>query len=485
MTMTTYSAPDLNVYFQSKRAGLDAELTPRLVEFIAATETSLDCAIYDLRHPQILAALAQLASRPHVRLRIAFDGSGERAGGASGDPKPSGTAQALDQAGLRGHATAIHEHGRHLMHDKFLVRDGQAVWVGSANFTVGGLELQDNNCLEITSPALAATYTATFEELISPDHERLEHAAHPGERHAAQRAPASAAVAVDGAHITPYFAPAAGEGIEQALVAAIRQARRIRVLAFLISDPGVLEALAPFAANHRFDIRGVYDPHGMQDVTRASHPGGHQEHAGRTGKAEHATQSDARFWFLHDPRFVAAPSHGFSVGREQDFMHNKVIVIDDHLVFTGSYNFSENAEENDETLLAIESPALASAYTAYFDALASAYAHAAGREPVTVGVAAGAAHAALHGAAAASAHTQDDDLVAQLRREHERSGQAAKPARGQRAAGGSAGGSAGGAKRSRSGLDVAIALVLILVVLTALALIAYGALILHGASLLH
>jgi phosphatidylserine/phosphatidylglycerophosphate/cardiolipin synthase-like enzyme len=480
MTITTYSAPDLNVYFQSKRAGLDAELTGRLVEFIAATETSLDCAIYDLRHPQILAALTQLASRPHVRLRIAFDGSGERAGGGSGDPKPSGTAQALDQAGLRGHATAIHEHGRHLMHDKYLVRDGQAVWVGSANFTVGGLELQDNNCLEITSPALAAIYTDTFAELISPDHERLEHAAHAGERHAAQHVTTPAAVAVDGAHITPYFAPAAGEGIEQALVAAIRQARRIRVLAFLISDPGVLDALAPFAANHRFDIRGVYDPHGMQDVTRAQ--GGHQAHAGRTGKAEHAVQSDARFWFLHDPRFIAAPSHGFSVGREQDFMHNKVIVIDDRLVFTGSYNFSENAEENDETLLAIDSPALASAYTAYFDALADAYAHAAGREPVAVGVVASAAHAALHSTAAASvaAPVQGDDLVAQLRREHERAGQVAKPARSRRAAGGSA----GSVKRSRSGLDVAITLVLILVVLTALALIAYGELILHGVSLL-
>ncbi|HEY7850351.1 MAG TPA: phospholipase D-like domain-containing protein [Ktedonobacterales bacterium] len=466
MSITTYASPDLHAYFQSKRAGLDAELTARVVEFIAATETSLDCAIYDLRHPQILAALTQLASRAHVRLRIAFDGGGERAGGMAGDPKPSGTAQAIDQAGLRERATAIHEHGRHLMHDKYLVRDGRAVWVGSANFTVGGLELQDNNCLEITSSALAATYTAAFEELISPGHEHHEQEA--GRHAAAQRAAPPAPVAVDGAQFTPYFAPAAGEGIEQALVEAIRHARRIRVLAFLISDPGVLEALAPFASNHNFDIRGVYDPHGMQDVTRASHQGGHQEHAGRTGKGVHAAQSDARFWFLHDPRFIAAPSHGFSAGREQDFMHNKVLVIDDRLVFTGSYNFSENAEANDETMLAIESPALAAAYTAYFDALAGAYAHAGAREPVAVGAAAGATHGGAAGDLRRSAISATDAP-----------GRGAAPAAHhapERRA-------TSGAPRSRSGLDGAIALVVALLVLTALALVAFGALTLSGVIL--
>lgn len=465
MTVTEFASPDLHVYFQSKRAGLEAQLAARVVEFIAATEHTLDCAIYDLRHPQILAALAQLARRPHIRLRIAFDGSGERSGGLTGDPKPSGTELAIDQAGLQPYATAIHEHGRHLMHDKFLVRDGRAVWVGSANMTAGGLELQDNNCLEINAPALAATYTATFEELISPEHGHGE-----GRHPAAQRLAAPSPVVVDGARITPYFAPAAGEGIEQALIEAIKHARRIRILAFLLGDPGVLEAIAPFASNHSFDIRGVYDPHGMQDVMRYSHPGGPADHAGRTGRPTHAAQSDARFWFVHDPRFVAAPSHGFAPGREQDFMHNKVIIIDDRLVFTGSYNFSENAEANDETLLAIESPAVAAAYTAYFDTLANAYAHTAAREPVAVGasvrVAAGAA------GASAGARASSDDVVAHLRQEHARGERAAAPASAQRATPATA--------RSRAGLDGAIMLVIALMALTAVALVVFGALVFSG-----
>ena len=483
MTVTTYTSADIRAHFQSKRAGLEAQLAARIVEFIAATETSLDCAIYDLRHPEILAALAQLATRRHVRLRIAFDGGGERNGGLGGDPKPDGTAQALDNAGLRQHATAIHEHGRHLMHDKFMVRDGRAVWVGSANMTVGGLELQDNNCLDITSPALAATYTATFEALIGPDHQHAE--ARPSAT-AASAAPAP--VTVGDARMTPYFAPQAGEGIEDALIAAIRHARRIRIMAFLIGDPGILEALLPFASNHGFDIRGVYDPHGMQDVTRYSDHHGHEAHAGRTGKGAHATQSDARFWFLHDPRFIAAPTHGFAPGREQDFMHNKVIIIDDRLVFTGSYNFSENAEANDETLLAIESPALAAAYTAYFDTLEATYAHSAAREPVAVGAAvAASAGASGHGAShGASGH--GDDVVARLREEHARSEHAAAAPGGRHEASRGMRGTQREAKRSSkrraprraSRLDGAIRLTLVLLALTALALVVYAALAMSG-----
>ena len=54
-------------------------------------------------------------------------------------------------------------------------------------------------------------------------------------------------------------------------------------------------------------------------------------------------------------------------------MHNKVMIIDDKVVITGSYNFSENAEVNDENLLAIESAAVAAAYDRYFNALFTQY----------------------------------------------------------------------------------------------------------------
>lgn len=353
----TIALDGLRGYFQSHRAGFDAHLTARLVSFLDATHDSLDCAIYDLRHPLILAALARLVARK-VHVRIVYDGGKERAGGMSSDPKPSGTAKALADAGLSACATPVHEHGRHLMHSKFVIRDRRELWVGSANFTQGGLELQDNNCLEIDSPELAARFAAVFADLLGPHHRHSLAAAT-----ALAKTVASSGVIVGGATLRPLFAPEASEAIEQEMIDAIGKARRIRVLAFLLSDPGLLAALAPFAHDPHFDIRGVYDPHGMQDVLRYSQ------------------QDHNLFWFLKDPRFVAAPSHAFSTKHEQDFMHNKTLILDDHLVYTGSYNFSENAEANDEFVLAIESAPLAAAYTTYFDALHAAYAAHGGARP--------------------------------------------------------------------------------------------------------
>ena len=49
--------------------------------------------------------------------------------------------------------------------------------------------------------------------------------------------------------------------------------------------------------------------------------------------------------------------------------HNKVIVIDGALVITGSFNFTEAAQEkNAENLLIIRDPTLAAQYTKNWDA---------------------------------------------------------------------------------------------------------------------
>src|SRR6516164_2199738 len=59
-TSTTFSGNGLTVYFQSRRAHIEADLTTHLCDFIAGTEHTLDCAIYDLREPKVLQALSTL-----------------------------------------------------------------------------------------------------------------------------------------------------------------------------------------------------------------------------------------------------------------------------------------------------------------------------------------------------------------------------------------------------------------------------------------
>jgi PLD-like domain len=208
------------------------------------------------------------------------------------------------------------------------------------------LNLQDNNCLTLNSSQLAAIYKGVFEDLLNRDH---PHTKEGGSN-------ASAAVKVGNMNITPFYSPSRGEDIENAVVSKLNDAKRVRVLSFLVSDPGVLKALSRFKEDSTLDILGVYDPNGMNDATRRT------------------SQDPSRFWFRDDNRFVAAPSHPFNQhGGENDFMHNKVLIVDDDTVITGSYNFSENAELNDENVLVMNSPDLAAAYTGYFDALYSQY----------------------------------------------------------------------------------------------------------------
>jgi len=67
---------------------------------------------------------------------------------------------------------------------------------------------------------------------------------------------------------------------------------------------------------------GVLDPHEMKVVIKNK-------------------TDDPNFWFANgDPRCVAANSHAFNgSGDKNDFMHNKVMIIDDNVVITGSYKF--------------------------------------------------------------------------------------------------------------------------------------------------
>jgi len=81
--------------------------------------------------------------------------------------------------------------------------------------------------------------------------------------------------------------------------------------------------------------------------------------------------SDARgiVWMLDNGRRSGTPPKlvAWDTKRNQ---HHKVIVIDGRLVITGSYNFSRNADrKNDENVLMIASPVVASAYLREFERL--------------------------------------------------------------------------------------------------------------------
>ncbi len=338
--LSTYESRNLDIYFNSQRSGIDARLTPRLVDFIAATQSTLDMAIYDLTEPAVLAALVELARQRGKKLRVAYDASGARATNASVDPKPGKTQQAIDDAGLDGVATAVHLTGRHLMHDKFAIQDSKTVWTGSANFTHGGLALQDNTCLLLRSAALAKAYQPVFDDLVT--------------KPTTLAAPSPVKpITISGADVSVHFAPGAGEGIDQLASRLITSAKKVRLMAFVLTDPDILQALTRFKGPRK-DFLAIIDPAAITTIKKIK------------------TLDPAVLWWITDKRVRLARSHPFTKTGDNDFQHNKLLIVDDHLVVCGSYNLSENAEANDENLLLIDSAPIASAYGAYFDAVFAA-----------------------------------------------------------------------------------------------------------------
>ena len=142
-----------------------AALARRVAAFLGEARRSLDLALYDVRLPGepgdvVSAALREAAARG-VAVRIAYNADhDERV-----FPPPPRTEPELIEAlpfptcGIPGIPD--------LMHHKYVVRDGEAVWTGPTNWTTDSWTLQENVIVVIDSPEVAAEYARNFEELWS------------------------------------------------------------------------------------------------------------------------------------------------------------------------------------------------------------------------------------------------------------------------------------------------------------------------------
>lgn len=146
--------------------GLDKAILGFIGRAQADTSLRLDIAAYHLTHPDIIAAIANVGDRARVSLCWKKPDDKTRNREAS---------RSLKQAGVDVYHR---EQVRAISHDKFIVlknSSGQpkAVLMGSANFTTGGVSLQNNVSHIIESPALAKKYLDTFELLIQEDNDAL------------------------------------------------------------------------------------------------------------------------------------------------------------------------------------------------------------------------------------------------------------------------------------------------------------------------
>lgn len=351
-----------------------AEIAARLVDFIRSATRSLDMALYDFRlsdplKKTVADALNERAAAG-VAIRIAYDADKpEPPLLAQGmDPAPPGTGALVQSLGFPYRRIG----GPKLMHHKYIVRDaptpdteaGNAdayIWTGSTNFTDDAWTVEENNILQIASPALARYYAQDFADLWRTGDI--------GTSGSFDTEPVTLAYAGTPVTARVLFSPGRGMAIDNTVARLVIGARRrVRICSMLLNSGSLISALGDLLAAGQVTVNGVYDRTQMASVLIQWQDVPHN------------------VWKIAAVRQIVA--HAGLIGKNStpyspttihDFMHDKVLVVDDTVV-TGSYNFSRSAEFNAENLLILENAALAEQYSAYIDHLIAKY--AAGNQPL-------------------------------------------------------------------------------------------------------
>lgn len=286
----------------------------RLIKMINSSREKFNGAFYDISSMRVADALVR-ASLRGVKVRLVTDS----------DNLSGKAIESIIDAGI-----PVVEDGKSaLMHNKFAVIDDSIVYTGSTNATDNCAFKNNNNSIIISSTELAQIYNAEFEEMYT-------HGIFGNKR---EPYPLAALlnryyVKLDGININAYFAPE--DNIEKIINSRLKKAKKsIRFMAFSFTSDTIGETMIS-KFRKGVTVEGVFEKRG-------------------TG-SQHS-------------EYTKMMIEGIPVVKDRNrrIMHHKVIIIDDTLVITGSFNFSENANrKNDENILIIESAEIAAKYTEEF-----------------------------------------------------------------------------------------------------------------------
>ena len=305
----------LAVYFsdplESSRSYYRGGPDEALAESIRSARVSVDLAMHFMNLWSIRDALID-AHRRGVAVRIVTES----------DNLDVDEIKEMQAAGIQ--VVGDWREGR--MHNKFAVIDRQEVWTGSTNLSVKGAYFHDNNLLRIQSARLAQNYSLEFEEMFKED--RFG----PG---SPDNTPNPYFTEND-TLLENYFSPEdkPSRRINE-LIAEAQDSIHFMAYSFTLDDlaDGMIRQ-----SRRGVEVSGVFDK------------GQSRSNAGSEFDRMRASGIDVR------------------LDGNKNKMHHKVIIIDEQVVITGSYNFSVNADSiNDENVLVIHNEELARQYLQEFD----------------------------------------------------------------------------------------------------------------------
>jgi len=300
-----------------------APIENSLVAAIDNAQSTIDAAFYEIDSVPITEALIR-AHQNNVAVRIVTDDEGAI-------NKPNSTIHDLIKAGIE---VVDDEDPGSLMHNKFFVIDGLYVWTGATNVTEAGMYENNNNAMLIRSSRLASAYDAEFEEMFT-NHAFGSLSPTTGQREA---------VTIEGTQIEVYFESEEKSPTDAPtrLIELLDSAQTVQFMAFSFTDSleagsgrqavSVMDEMIKQATSGQLAVSGIIEVRMRQYV-----------------KPMYCAGIDVR-----------------QDGNPSTF-HHKVFILDESIVVMGSFNFSASAaEDNDENMLVIHSPAIAQAFLEEF-----------------------------------------------------------------------------------------------------------------------
>ena len=219
-------------------------------------------------------------------------------------------------------------HREYLMHNKFMIIDGEKVMTGSLNFSDTDYSAFNSNFVAfINSKEIAKVYTDEFEQMLS------------GKFHKDKKKRANySKFTLGNSEVQVYFSPQ-DKIITNHVINYINSAKKyIYIPAFVITHKELEKALLS-AYRRGVDVKLIID----------------------------ATNSNAQKSSVNTLRDSGIP---LKIENFAGKIHSKSIIIDDEYIFAGSMNFSRSGEcFNDENMLIIKNPRFAKFYREFFEYL--------------------------------------------------------------------------------------------------------------------
>ncbi|HYI74725.1 MAG TPA: phosphatidylserine/phosphatidylglycerophosphate/cardiolipin synthase family protein [Gaiellaceae bacterium] len=317
--------------------------------FLSRAQKSLDLALYDVRFETsagavVLAALLSAVQRG-VAVRLLYNVS--HPGPIPVPPPPETGPEAIEALPIETRGIAgIPD----LMHHKFVVRDGEAVWTGSANWTDDSWSKQENVIVSVESREIAYAYSLAFTQLW--DSGIVERSGKVDPR----------PTDVGGAQVRAWFTPEHGEALSHRIAKHLGKAReRIRIASPVLTSGPILGTLVEIVKEQRTDLAGIVDDTQVDQVF----------HQWRTNGVS-AWKIPLLQSVLEGAPWSGKESIPWTPDSEHDFMHAKLVVADD-TVFVGSFNLSRSGERNAENVLEIRDSAIADRLAAFVDEIRARY----------------------------------------------------------------------------------------------------------------